>query len=523
MNRDPTFSLWSEPWMEAERLDGTVALVSLETLLHEAQQFRRLYDPSPLVVVAVQRLLVAILQDALRPTQTAELVALWRAARLPAEAIERFGATFAHRFDLFSETLPFLQSADLPLAPAKRSDAKPVGYLFPEQPAGTAVTHYTHAYDGEAALCAPCAAKGLLLLPPFASSGGAGIRPSINGVPPIYVLPNLETLALQLIASLVRPVYQPDVADQTSDTPWWRREPALIGKKEEVLKVGYGHSLTFPARRVRLHPEAMTTPCLRCGTRTPWGARTMIFEMGESRPKDFPLWRDPFAAYRVAEDKPQPIPVRPVEGRALWREFANLFLPTSKDKGKQHHLRPRLLDQLEDLWHALPEMPTVPLRTVGLRTDMKMKIFEWEEADFTLPASLLGNDTAEGVVRNAIEFATKADGTLKKTFQVHFAGTTKDARRQESVRARLSQQYWAGLESHFRDFILRLGSGAEPDELEREWAQHVVRHGQKTFHKSMKRLARDGATLRQQMEGERHCYNALHKLLSKTYPEEPAP
>ena len=39
-------------------------------------------------------------------------------------------------------------------------------------------------------------------------------------------------------------------------------------------------------------------------------------------------WRDPFAAYRIPkkEDAP-PLPIRPVEGRALWREFRGLFLP----------------------------------------------------------------------------------------------------------------------------------------------------------------------------------------------------
>lgn len=500
-------------------MDGTLDRVSLATLLREAHTFRRIYDPSPLVVVGVFRLLVAILQDILRPTHTRDLLALWRAECFPPEAIERFGAEFAHRFDLFSKSAPFLQSADLPLAPARRGDAKPVGYLFPELPAGTAVTHYTHAYDGANPLCARCAAAGLLVIPPFATSGGAGIKPSINGVPPIYVLPNLEPLYRQLVAALVTPDFQPAIADRSNDTPWWRREPPIVGKKAEVLRVGYGHSLTFPARRVRLHPEPMTTPCLRCGETTPWGVRTMVFEMGESRPKDAAFWDDPFAAYRVAKKAGDPpTPIRPVEGRAVWREFGNLFLPSdSKDKGGGHR-RPRLLDQLDELWQQWREMPDIPLRTVGLRTDMKAKVFEWEEGDFTLPPALLDDADAAQVIEAAIEFATEADCILKRVFRKHFGDG-----RFESVIARLSQGFWVGLEPGFRTLVARLGRGADADTAAREWARLVVRHGLARFRAALEQLATDAATLRERVLSEQHCAAALNKHLQTRYPQEEPP
>lgn len=204
-----------------------------------------------------------------------------------------------------------------------------MGYLLPEQTAGTAVTHYNHTYDAEQILCAACCAKGLLTIPAFASSGGAGIKPSINGVPPIYIIPGGETYYRSLISSLVTPNFQPEIADRNNDTPWWRREP-IVGKKAELLRVGYLHSLTFPARRVRLHPEPMNGPCSRCGDTAAWGAAEMVYEMGESRSSDA-FWRDPFAAYRLKEEK-QPLPIRPVQGRAAWREFSGLFLPQDAQK-----------------------------------------------------------------------------------------------------------------------------------------------------------------------------------------------
>jgi len=51
----------------------------------------------------------------------------------------------------------------------------------------------------------------------------------------------------------------------------------------------------------------------------------MIFDMGESRPKDAAPWFDPFAAYKKSDPKP-PIPIRPIEGKATWREYGSLFL-----------------------------------------------------------------------------------------------------------------------------------------------------------------------------------------------------
>ncbi|MGH2541737.1 MAG: type I-E CRISPR-associated protein Cse1/CasA, partial [Ardenticatenaceae bacterium] len=99
MNQNPTFNLWSEPWMTAERADGSLSEVSIETLLCDAPSFRRLYDPSPLVVVAAQRLLIAILQDILRPESDYDLRDLWRRGAFPGDAIARFGNEFASRFD----------------------------------------------------------------------------------------------------------------------------------------------------------------------------------------------------------------------------------------------------------------------------------------------------------------------------------------------------------------------------------------------------------------------------------------
>ncbi len=250
MQASPTFNLWVDPWIGVTDSAGTLQSMSICDVLHNAHLLHGLYDNSPLVEVGVQRFLTAILQDALQSRTDADLVALWRAGRFPTAALEQFGVAYAQRFDLFAADVPLLQSADFPPHPSPLAKTKTVAYLFEDLPAGTSVTHYTHRYEADHILCAACAASGLVTLPACASSGGVGIRPSINGVPPIYVMPGGATLFEQLAASLITPAHYPPTTLCADGLPAWRRDP-VIAKKSEVTVVGYLDSLTFPARRVR--------------------------------------------------------------------------------------------------------------------------------------------------------------------------------------------------------------------------------------------------------------------------------
>lgn len=384
----PSYNLWHEPWIGMERREGGSDRVSIAGALLNAPQYLAIHDPSPLVVVGIQRLLVAILQFVLNPTKKSDLGMLWQAGHFQVEAIRRFGSQYAQRFDLFSEAEPFLQSADLPLRQTKNDGSKTVAYLAQDIPCGTGITHYRHGSEDDQVFCPACAAGGLAAMPAFATSGGAGIKPSINGVPPIYVLPGGHTLFESLASSLLLPAYQPQVAWKDTDLVWWAREP-YIKRGAEVIRVGYLHSLTFAARRIRLHPQRLDAVCTRCGRSFEWGVRTMIFEMGECRPKDAPFWRDPFAAYTINEKK-APTPIRPVAGKAIWREFGGLFLQSNKQVEKKT-MRPSVLAQIAEL--AADENGHADnlhyFRCIGLRTDMKAKVFEWVDAGFDVPGQLL--------------------------------------------------------------------------------------------------------------------------------------
>src|SRR5574341_2057279 len=118
-------------------------------------------------------------------------------------------------------------------------------------------------------------AMGLVTMPPFISSGGAGLMPSINGVPPIYVLPSGKTLFEGLVSSLMTSHWL-DRYPKENDLAWWKRPVPVIvyeSKKKkpgmkfsehrQLSEAGYLHGLTFPARKVRLYPERLNTICSR--------------------------------------------------------------------------------------------------------------------------------------------------------------------------------------------------------------------------------------------------------------------
>ncbi len=534
----PTFNLWTEPWITLEGTHGELTSHGICDALLNAHQYIAIYDPSPLVVVGIHRLLTAILQDALNPQENDDLEQLWMRGKFPADKIENFGKRYGDRFDLFSEDKPFFQSADLPLFPdvKEHKAGKPIAQLFPETPSGSLVTHYRHTTEEEQVLSPATVAAGLVALPPFVSSGGAGLMPSINGVPPIYVLPAGPSMFATLAASLISARWLDQYTTGQADLAWWKRavpvnireskkkKPGMkFSEHHQLGEVGYLHGLTFPARRVRLHPEHLHAVCSRSGQQSEWCVRTMTFRMGESRLEDTPLWQDPFAAYRLpvspsgkrrtankkGTDKPKPI--RPMRTRAAWREFTGLFLQRTAHQGTQ---RPLFLNQLAEL-NISKQVETYPFRCIAWQTDGKMKFFEWMDFGFDVPPSLLQDPNGAQWTEQALSFATDCVDVSKRVFSSTFKRDAKSPERFKRLKERLESDYWAVLANRFRQFVLDLGDLARQPQTLADWYDAVVREAQATFERTADATGDDGHTLRQIELGKAECRKQLNILRSK--------
>jgi CRISPR system Cascade subunit CasA len=501
--------------------------------LVSAHEYVAICDPSPLVVVGIHRLLTAIVQDALNPQENDDINQLWARGKFPTDTVDKFGTQYADRFDLFSEDKPFFQSADLPVSPEERvrKASKHVAQLFPETPSGSLVTHYRHTTDEEQVFSPAAAAAGLVTMPPFVSSGGAGLMPSINGVPPIYVLPAGKTLFESLAESLIKNATSDD------DLVWWKRPVPVIVHESKKKKagmgarehrqlgaVGYLHGLTFPARKVRLHPERLNTVCSRSGQRSEWCVRTMAFRMGESCLEQV-HWEDPFAAYRLptkptgkrgsaaskkSVDKPKPI--RPMRSRAAWREFTGLFL--QRDDENQQTRRPLFLNQLAEL-EISKQVEIYPFRCVAWQTDGKMKFYEWMDFGFDVPPSLLQDPNGAQWTEQALSFSTDCAATITRVFSTTFGRKTKNAERFKRLKERLEADYWAMLAGKFRQFILALGDRTKQQQALESWYDTVVREAQSAFDRAADGTGDDGNTLLRIERGKNDCRKWLNVARSK--------
>jgi CRISPR system Cascade subunit CasA len=523
------FSLWSEPWIRVTRCDGGEAEVSIGACLVEAHTLAALSDPSPLVVGGTHRLLAAILQAIYAPRDLGEVAAVLRAGQFDRDRIEAFATRHAERFELFHPTAPFLQTGDVPLdgwrKPGKGQkhdwgEAKPAAALLAEVPTATKRTHFWHVTDAQHQLCPACCARGLIALPTFASSEGAGVRPSINGVPPIYVLPAGDSLFQSLALSLVVPDYQPRAADpDRADLAAWSGD-AVIGKSAQVSAVGYLESLTFPARRARLYPQSSAACCTNCGQPAAITVSSALYEMGHWLSEGNGPWDDPFAAFRKPRgrskgDDSGPKAVRPEEGKALWREYSVLLLAT--DEGQ---LRPGVVQQVAKLVErrALPETQRVRFRCVGLRTDGKAKLFEWLDDSLEAPPALLNDDDAAQHVEEALSRADAVRFITETSFDHHFrperdrGGQNAKLARFKTVRARMSTDYWARLAPLFRGFIDDLARSEDRGAVAAAWVDALVREGRRAFDTAVEQVGEGADALRARVEAQAECRRRLAKV-----------
>ncbi len=535
----PSYNLWIEPWITLEDRNGVLTNHGIAETLLVAHQYLAVYDPSPLVVVGIHRLLTAILQDALNPQENAELEELWERGSFPKEAIISFGDRYADRFDLFSPDKPFYQSSDLPVIPQTKSEMASVAKLFQDFPSGSFLTHYRHITEDEHVFSCATAASGLLAISPFASVGGKGNMPSINGVPPIYVLPAGKTLFDSLLASLISVQTLGDIyATQGEDLAWWERPTPVIiemSKKKkagmsiadskQLSEAGYLHGLTFPARKVRLHPIQVDAACTRSGQACTWGVSTMAFQMGESLLEDAPVWTDPFVAYRLpprdtgkgrtakqGKKSDRKKPIRPMRGRAAWREFGGLFLQGST--AEKQTQRPLFLDQLSKL-SISRQFEVYPFRCIALQTDGKMKFFEWTDFGFDVPPSLLADPQGAFWIERAIQFADVCAEAIQYIFSKHFSPEMKKRERYKRIKTRMSEDFWSSSAGQFRQFVLEMGDRNSQTQSIQNWFDTMTHLAQAVFNVASDSIGDDGPSLAKIVQARSGCAGILSKLRSK--------
>ncbi|NLE98627.1 MAG: type I-E CRISPR-associated protein Cse1/CasA [Propionibacterium sp.] len=527
---DGGFDLLREPWITCVTVGGGVDDLGIEELLERAHELSEIVDPSPLVVASIMRLLEAVLLSALAIDAEDDWLDLWEAGRFDAAAMAAVRECCEGRMDLFSGQRPFYQSRDIEVT-GKQERQKSVGYLFPDVATRTAVVHYAHAAEDSHAFCPVCCAKGLTMLPPFATSGGRTFTPSINRVPPTYVFPLGENLFRTLLLNYVLPDARPPEARVPDPGPIWAGD-GVVGHKEERVSVGFIESLTWQPRRVRLLAPFSSGACTRCGRVSDRLVCRMVFDPGLSRPKDAAPWIDRWAAYTWQKDKTgktsgRPEPMRPKEERQTWRDADALFLarvPDAEVGSRGRAARPVIVNQVARLAGevrrcGLAAASTARFVAVGIRTS-KMKVFEWRLDRFEFPVSVL-DSAAAGLVMRALRHAETGGKEIGTALLRLHPGAERESPSWTDIRAAMAdatgaaaREYWAALEPKFRSRIFdeRL---ADHEEAQAAWLAEWISVVRATAVSVLERVLSAGDDTADGLRRQEAARHALYSRLKK--------
>lgn len=328
----PSFDLLTEPWLPVLRESGRVEEVSLRGLFEQAGLLRRLVGDVATQEMALLRLLLAILYDALDgPAEIEGWEDLWLSAE-PFSAVPDYLDRHRDRFDLFHPERPFYQVAGMrtakdEVAPLSRIVADvPVGEPFfaMRRPRVDRLSYaeaarwlvHAHAYDTSGI-------KSAMVGDDRAKSGkvyplGVGSLGNLGGVFAEGATLR-ETLLLNLIA-----LNEVQAEPAVEDLPAWRRpDPFGPGPRQaasaQAHPVGLRDLYTWQTRRIRLRPEG--------------GVVTgVVLGYGDPLALPSPWTIEPMSGWRrnqVQEKKQRrPLvytPLRHDPSRAAWRGLASLL------------------------------------------------------------------------------------------------------------------------------------------------------------------------------------------------------
>jgi CRISPR system Cascade subunit CasA len=250
--------------------------------------------------------------------------------------------------------------------------------------------------------------------------------------------------------------------------------------------------------------------------------------MGHWLGEESALWEDPFAAFRLPRGKGKAAevglkPVRPDEGKALWREYNGLLLAEREDVH-----RPRVVQQIARLVDrdAVRSEHNLRFRCIGIRTDGKAKNFEWIDEALEVPPAILLDEAAAYTTETALARADEVRFVLESSFNSHFrperdrGGRDEKLARFKSIRARMITTYWQQLAPQFRRFINDLATEATRDEVERSWVGTLHVTGKEVFTVASEQVGERANALRAQVEAQSTCFIRLAKKRKEWFGEQ---
>ncbi|MDQ3713874.1 MAG: type I-E CRISPR-associated protein Cse1/CasA [Acidobacteriota bacterium] len=482
------FNLTEEPWIPCLMPNGTPKQFSLYDVLAQAHDIREIYDDSPLVVVSLHRLLLAILHRNFGPKTFDEWKTLWRKGFWDAEKLKVYfeSENCKNRFNLFDEERPFYQYPKVAKKDGSESDKLPVETLMQEKATGANATLFDHSFKAKEAAYTPAqAARYLVARQSFSLAGGVSYPFNLsNGllVKGFSVLATdkkslFKTLALNLVVySGDDPIQiQEDDNGVSLDKPFWERDVLQEAKernKDGTVPLGYLDYLTWQSRRIKLLPEADFKSIKFCQLQ-------QNFKLKESSDV---LILDPFKVYAEGEKDKGLYAIDFRSDKALWRNSHTLIRQTKIANEKTN-----LFKHLADVSSAINKREIegqreYSLSIIGIIND-QASVESWMYESLPIPLDYFDDDKLPGLLKTAIQFAEDV------RFQVLRTGIKELAAELETDMANFQAiaVYWSRLEFSFQKLLSNLPD--EGDAAMRKWFKTVDDTANRAFWQSANSLS----------------------------------
>lgn len=486
------FNLIDEPWIPCIDRDNRNVEHGIRDTLVKAHRLREICDDSPLVTVAIHRLLLAVLYRAFEgPRNYATWKNLYSCGVFDTKTVGRYLDKWKDGFDLFGDDKPFYQMArfetDKPIS---------VNRLATQFASGNNATLFDHCGDGVEVERTPSqAAKYLIACQAFASGGGkcskAKILSSQEPRPNFADAPALRGMNIWLQGSSVFDTLAINLVpvEDSSYAPWELDEPQQQrddrgGKKQcAVAAMGVVDRLTWQSRLVRLVLNGRTVS-------------RMYFTQGRSADKSA---GDPMKVYRASkEEGVSPLSLR--SGKAAWRDAHSiLVIPTAGSNER----RPECFNLADRAAAGTHVSKPFVAQVVGMASapNKAAKFLLWRHERMPIPATLLSDvnliERLGVLLQHAEQGGRELNMRARRIAKLYLSpecesptGRQPDADEVTKVADAIDPRpaYWARLEKHF--FWLLENLSDDWDKANNEWKPDDQQKASRTWREDIKREAK---------------------------------